>query len=149
MDIWVVSLSWLLWIELQWTWGVGMCLFQGMRYLRNLYMKPPYDPAIPLLGTYPDETVLERDTCPPCKERKMKNPYIRNKIKLRYCQKRHRDQWNRINSSKIRWTITLQGKQVYSKGKGEFIQKIVEENLNIHIQNQKILDFYLTKITSK
>ena len=27
--------------------------------------KPPYDPAIPLLDTYPEETKLERDTCIP------------------------------------------------------------------------------------
>ena len=25
--------------------------------------KPPYDPATPLLGTYPEETKLEKDTC--------------------------------------------------------------------------------------
>ena len=27
--------------------------------------KPPYDPAIPLLGIYPEETKTERDTCMP------------------------------------------------------------------------------------
>ena len=26
---------------------------------------PPYDPAIPLLGMYPEETKAERDTCTP------------------------------------------------------------------------------------
>ena len=26
---------------------------------------PPYDPAIPLLGMYPDETKIEKDTCIP------------------------------------------------------------------------------------
>ena len=26
-------------------------------------IKPPCDPAIPLLGTYPEETKLEKDTC--------------------------------------------------------------------------------------
>ena len=26
---------------------------------------PPYDPAIPLLGIYPEETKIERDTCIP------------------------------------------------------------------------------------
>ena len=34
------------------------------RYLRNLYMELPYDPAIPLLGIYPDKALLKRDTCP-------------------------------------------------------------------------------------
>ena len=33
------------------------------RYLRNLYIDLPYDPAIPLLGIYLDKTLLKRDTC--------------------------------------------------------------------------------------
>ena len=32
------------------------------RFLKNLGIKPPYDPAIPLLGIYPEETKIERDT---------------------------------------------------------------------------------------
>ena len=35
------------------------------RYLKNLGIKPPYDPAIPLLGIYPEETKIEKDTCSP------------------------------------------------------------------------------------
>ena len=31
-------------------------------YLRNLYIELPYDPAIPLLGIYPDKTFLEKYT---------------------------------------------------------------------------------------
>ena len=30
-----------------------------------LGIKPPYDPAIPLLGIHPEETKTERDTCIP------------------------------------------------------------------------------------
>ena len=33
------------------------------RFLKNLGIKPPYNPAIPLLGIYPEETKIERDTC--------------------------------------------------------------------------------------
>ena len=33
------------------------------RYLRNLYVELPYDPAIPLLGIYLDKTFLKKDTC--------------------------------------------------------------------------------------
>jgi len=33
------------------------------RYLRNLYIELPYGPAIPLLGIYPDKTLLKRGTC--------------------------------------------------------------------------------------
>ena len=28
-------------------------------------VKPPYDPAFPLLGIYPEETETEKDTCTP------------------------------------------------------------------------------------
>ena len=35
------------------------------RFLKNLGIKPPYDPTIPLLGIYPEETKIERDTCIP------------------------------------------------------------------------------------
>ena len=32
------------------------------RLLKKLVIKPPYDPAIPLLGLYPEETKIEKDT---------------------------------------------------------------------------------------
>ena len=32
-------------------------------FLKKLGVKPPYDPAIPLLGIYPEETKIEKDTC--------------------------------------------------------------------------------------
>ena len=35
------------------------------RFLKNLVIKPPYEPAIPLLGIYPEETKIERDICIP------------------------------------------------------------------------------------
>ena len=35
------------------------------RFLKKLGIKPPYDPAIPLLGIYPEEPKIERDTCIP------------------------------------------------------------------------------------
>ena len=34
-------------------------------FLKKLGIKPPYDPAIPLLGIYPEETRFEKDTCIP------------------------------------------------------------------------------------
>ena len=33
------------------------------RFLKTLVIKPPYDPAIPLLGMYSEETRVEKDTC--------------------------------------------------------------------------------------
>ena len=33
------------------------------RDLGKLYIELPHDPAIPLLGIYPDKTFLEKDTC--------------------------------------------------------------------------------------
>ena len=35
------------------------------RFLKKLGIKPPYDPAIPLLGIYPEVTKIEKDTCIP------------------------------------------------------------------------------------
>ena len=35
------------------------------RFLKKLGIKPPFDPAIPLLGLYPEETKIEKDTCIP------------------------------------------------------------------------------------
>ena len=35
------------------------------RFLKKLGIKPPYDPAIPLLGIYPEETKIGKNTCTP------------------------------------------------------------------------------------
>ena len=35
------------------------------RFLKKLGIKAPYDPSIPLLGIYPEETKIERDICIP------------------------------------------------------------------------------------
>ena len=35
------------------------------RFLKKLGIKLPYDPAIPLLDIYPQETITEKDTCIP------------------------------------------------------------------------------------
>ena len=35
------------------------------RFLKKLGIKPPYDPAIPLLGIYPEGTKIKRDTSIP------------------------------------------------------------------------------------
>ena len=36
------------------------------RFLKNLGIKLPYDPAILLLGIHPKESRIERDTCTQC-----------------------------------------------------------------------------------
>ena len=33
--------------------------------LRKLNIKLPHDPAIPLVGIYPDKTFIQKDTCTP------------------------------------------------------------------------------------
>ena len=35
------------------------------RFLKKLGINPPYNPAIPLLLIYPEETKIEKDTCIP------------------------------------------------------------------------------------
>ena len=37
----------------------------GMERPKKLGIEPPYGPAIPLLGIYPEETKIEKDTCIP------------------------------------------------------------------------------------
>ena len=35
------------------------------RFLKKPGMKPPHDPTTPLLGTYPEKTITEKDMYPP------------------------------------------------------------------------------------
>ena len=35
------------------------------RFLKNLRIELPCDPAIPLLGRYPEKTIIQKDTCTP------------------------------------------------------------------------------------
>ena len=59
-----------------WRKGNALALFVGMlidivtmedvwRFLKKLGIKPLHDPAISLLGIYPEETKNEKDTCIP------------------------------------------------------------------------------------
>ena len=43
-----------------------ICLESCCAWKFKLGIKPPYDPAIPLLGIYPEETKIEKDTWIPC-----------------------------------------------------------------------------------
>ena len=33
------------------------------RFLKELEIELPYDPTIPLLDIYPEETIIQKDTC--------------------------------------------------------------------------------------
>ena len=33
------------------------------RFLRKLKIELPYDPAIPLLGIYPEKTIIQEESC--------------------------------------------------------------------------------------
>ena len=35
------------------------------RFLKKLKLKLPYDPPIPLLGMYPEKTIIQKDICTP------------------------------------------------------------------------------------
>ena len=41
------------------------CGKQVCRFLKKLKIELPYDPAIPLLGIYPEKTIIQKDTCSP------------------------------------------------------------------------------------
>ena len=34
-------------------------------FLKKLKIELPYDPAIPVLGIYPEKTIIQKDTCTP------------------------------------------------------------------------------------
>ena len=63
-------------LERVWRKGNPLTLLVGMqtsiatrrtvwRFLKNLEIELPYDPAIPLLGIHTEETRIERDMCTP------------------------------------------------------------------------------------
>ena len=53
-------------LALWWEWKLIQTLWKTVwRVPKKLGIKPPYDPAIPLLGIYPEETKIEKDTCIP------------------------------------------------------------------------------------
>ena len=60
-------------LERVWRKGNPLALLVGIyshsgrrnRFLKKLGIKPPYDQAIPLLGIYPEETKIEKDTSTP------------------------------------------------------------------------------------
>ena len=35
------------------------------KFLKTLKIELPYDPALPLLGIYPEKTIIQKDTCTP------------------------------------------------------------------------------------
>ena len=35
------------------------------RFLKKLKIELPYDPAVTLLGIYPEKTIIQKDTCTP------------------------------------------------------------------------------------
>ena len=49
-------------------WWECKLIHYGRQYgdsLKTLELKPPYDPEIPLLRIYPEESKIEKDTCTP------------------------------------------------------------------------------------
>ena len=48
--------------------NVNWCSHYGKQYggsSKKLKIELSYDPAIPLLGIYPDKTIIKKDTCTP------------------------------------------------------------------------------------
>ena len=53
-------------LDCSWEWKLIQPLWKTVwRFLKKLGIKPPYDPAIPLLGINSEGTKIERDTCIP------------------------------------------------------------------------------------
>ena len=49
-----------------WEWKLIQPLWRTVwRFLKKLNIELPYDPGIPLLGIYPEKTIIQKDTCTP------------------------------------------------------------------------------------
>ena len=47
-----------------WEWKLIQPLWRTVwRFLKNRKLEPPYDPAIPLLGIYPEKTIIQKESC--------------------------------------------------------------------------------------
>ena len=72
------------------------------RFLKILGKKPPCDPAIPLLGIYPEEIQIEKDTCTPM--------FIAALFIIARMWKQHRcpltDEWIKKCGSYTPWNIS-------------------------------------------
>ena len=72
------------------------------RFLKKLEIKPLYDPAIPLLGIYPEETKIERDICIPL--------FIAALFTIARPWKQHRcpltDEWIKSYGIYTQWNVT-------------------------------------------
>ena len=70
--------------------------------MKKLGTKPPYDPAIPVPGIYPEETKIERDTCIPL--------FIAVLFTIARIWKQPRcpltDEWIKTCGMYTQWTIT-------------------------------------------
>ena len=43
----------------------GLFTTEPLEFLKKLKIEIPYDPALPLLGIYPEKTLIQKDTCAP------------------------------------------------------------------------------------
>ena len=79
------------------------------RFLKNLGIKPPYNTAIPLLGIYPEETKIVRDTCIPL--------FIAALFTIARTWKQPRcpsaDEWIRKLGTYTQWNITQPLKRIH------------------------------------
>ena len=69
---------------------------------QKLGIRPAYDPAIPLLGIYPEETKIERDTCIPLFTAALFT--IARTLKQPRCQLT--DEWIKKLCTYTQWNIT-------------------------------------------
>ena len=86
-----------------WEWKLIQLLWKMVwRFLKKLEIKPLYDPAIPLLGIYPEETKIERDICIPL--------FIAALFTIARPWKQHRcpltDEWIKSYGIYTQWNVT-------------------------------------------
>ena len=72
------------------------------RFLRKVKIELPYDPAIPLLGIYPEKTIIQKDTCTPVFIAALFT--IIRSCKQPKCPSA--DEWMKMMCTYIQWNVT-------------------------------------------
>ena len=92
------------------------------RFLKKLKIELPYDLAIPLLGIYPEKTIIQKDTCSPV--------FIAALFTIARTWKQPkcplREEW--IKQMWYRTSVVVQWLRIHLPMQGTWVQALVQED---------------------